>query len=105
MRWILLILVTFTLAACVPQPRELALHVVAAEAQTLDGQLVKTSGVVRMYDDPLHYWVEDGQLNRVGLEGQNFARYVDQDVVVMGVFRMNADRGRYIEVSQIRTLR
>lgn len=105
MRWILLLLIPFMLSACVPQPRELALHVIVMEAQSLDGHLVKTAGVVRRFEDPLHYWIEDGMRNRIGLEGQDLHLYLEQDVIVLGVFRIQAERGRYIEISQIRGLR
>ncbi|WP_194756692.1 hypothetical protein [Aliidiomarina indica] len=104
MRGILLFAVMVLLTACSPEPRNLELHVIVAEAHTLDSQVVTTRGTVRMYADPEHYWIEDDALNRVGLHGMDVSSYVGSDVEVTGRFSVSRERGRHLEVTDVMVL-
>jgi hypothetical protein len=67
--------------------------------QAYDGRLVITRGVLRGYDTPEHYWIEDAQGNRVELIGltRPVSRLGSQ-LRVEGRFLYALDRGRRIEV-------
>ncbi|TRW48407.1 hypothetical protein FM042_09535 [Aliidiomarina halalkaliphila] len=88
------------LAGCSPEPQHLALHVVVAEASALDGRTLTTQGTVRMFEDPEHYWIEDSELNRVGLHGVDFSALVGNEVQVTGRFSASAERGRHLDVTE-----
>lgn len=96
------------LTACTEAPRELSLQLLAREQSTVNGYLVITTGVVQSFDDPLHYWLEDSWLedsapNRVALHPNDaVADYVGEYVEVEGRFHADRERGRRIEVVEIR---
>lgn len=89
------------LAGCSPEPQHLALHVVVAEANALDGRTLTTQGTVRMFEDPEHYWIEDSELNRVGLRGVDVSTLVGSEVQVTGRLSASAERGRHLDVKEI----
>ncbi|MFN2331642.1 MAG: hypothetical protein ABR580_07250, partial [Halomonas sp.] len=62
-------MVAFALTGCGDDPRttEVTLAVLAGNAEPHDGSRVGTEGVVRRFEDPLHFWIEDEDLNRVEL--------------------------------------
>lgn len=91
------------LSACSPVVIEQRLDVVVSEQQTMNGKHITTYGVVRSYPDPLHYWIEDAELNRVALEPHEMvAEYVGEDVEVTGRFMLNERGGRLLKVRDIR---
>ncbi|GAA5133897.1 hypothetical protein GCM10023339_70100 [Alloalcanivorax gelatiniphagus] len=93
--------VMLTLAGCDYRdaPQGAPLRALAAEPQTYQGSLVATSGVVRGFDDPEHYWIEDEALNRVELEPLALAReHLGQRVQVVGTFHYDPGQGRWLEV-------
>jgi hypothetical protein len=94
-----------TVAACPPrdaEPVAVPLSQLVADQDAFDGRLVRTVGVVRSHDEPLHYWVEDDRPNRVELvPHEQVADLVGQEVEVTGRFTFSADRGRVIEVETI----
>lgn len=95
-------LAVLALVACSEAPRELSLQLLASEQGSVDGHLVITHGVVRSFDDPLHYWLEDESLNRVALSPDDaVADYLGEFVEVHGRFHADRERGRRIEVTQI----
>jgi len=64
------IVTTLALAACGTDrttAEDVSLAELAARPQASDDRTVRTRGIVRGLDDPRHYWLEDPQINRVGL--------------------------------------
>lgn len=87
-----------------PAPVAVELELLVAQQQNFRGQLVQTSGTVRGFDDPRHFWIEDDALNRVELVPADFvAEFVDREVVVIGRFTVpDGEQGRRIDVRTIR---
>lgn len=87
-------------------PVEVSLAELVAEQQDFDGRTVQTQGIVRTFDDPRHYWIEDDLPNRVELQPDEVAEpHVGQEVRVTGRFSYADDRGRVIEVDEITPIR
>ncbi|MBD3895114.1 glucose-inhibited division protein B [Halomonas sp. ML-15] len=85
--------------------REVPLYVLASEGSAYDGQRVVTQGVVRRFDDPLHYWIEDQDLNRVELfPHEAVADHLGQQVRVSGTFRLGESGGRRMTVAGLTVL-
>ncbi|MCU5788663.1 hypothetical protein [Alloalcanivorax marinus] len=83
-------------------PQGAPLRALAAELESYQGSLVATSGVVRGFDDPEHYWIEDDDLNRVELTPLEEARgHLDQRVQVVGTFHYDPGRGRWLEIRSL----
>ncbi|MCC4309063.1 MAG: hypothetical protein ABGX87_14375 [Alcanivorax sp.] len=96
--------VTLSLAGCDYRdaPEGAPLRALAAEPESYQGSLVATSGVVRGFDDPEHYWIEDEALNRVALAPMETARdHLGQRVQVVGTFHYEAGRGRWLEIRSL----
>ncbi len=90
------------LAACSDQPARVTLSMLASDPGQFDGRVVTTQGVVQHFDDPLHYWLEDPDVNRVELEpGDVVADYLDQEVLVTGRFSYGVREGRRLRVQEI----
>jgi hypothetical protein len=93
------------LAACGTDgatPEEVSLAELAARPQAYDDRMVRTRGIVRGFDDPRHYWLEDPLINRVGLEPMGvIAPHVDREVTIVGQFSFSRDRGRRIKIGNI----
>ena len=84
-------------------PQGAPLRALAAEPESYQGSLVATSGVVRGFDDPEHYWIEDDDLNRVALKPvENVEAHLGKRVRVTGVFHYQENAGREIELESIR---
>lgn len=99
------IVVVFGSTACSEQPRDISLQLLAAEQRTVDGQMVMTRGVVHVFSDPEHYWIEDDMLNRVAVEPDYLvADMVGERVEVTGRFHADRERGRRIEVTEVRVI-
>jgi hypothetical protein len=94
-----------TLAACTgggDRPVDVSLAKLAADEEVYDGKLVRTRGVVRTFESPRHYWIEDRYPNRVALEPEDVvAVLVGQEVQVVGRFGFDDRKGRVIEVTEI----
>ena len=61
------------------------------------------AGTVRHFQDPLHYWIEDDDLNRVALKPvENVEAHLGKRVRVTGVFHYQENAGREIELESIR---
>ncbi|MDR5906156.1 hypothetical protein [Franzmannia qiaohouensis] len=85
--------------------REVPLYVLAGEGSAYDGERVVTQGVVRRFEDPLHYWVEDQDLNRVELFPHDaVAEHLGEQVRVSGTFRLGERGGRRLTVTRLETL-
>lgn len=99
-------LLSVLFAGCAQEPRDTDIASVVALQQDYDGQLVRVEGKVRKFDDPLHYWVEDNELNRIRLTPDEAAAdHVDQPVQVTGHFRYDSEEGRRMEVEELRPLK
>jgi hypothetical protein len=93
------------LAACSDPPVRVTLSMLASDPARFDGRTVTTEGVVRKFAEPLHYWLEDKDVNRVELEPASAAAdYLDQRVLVTGRFRYSQREGRRIRVQQIESV-
>lgn len=99
------LLLGLTVVSCgpfAPGPTDVALEELVAEQESYDGQVVRTVGVVRSHDEPLHYWIEDDHPNRVELVPHEAAEpFLGEHVRVLGPFSYSPDRGRWIDVEEI----
>lgn len=85
-----------------PDAKELRLVDLARYAREHDGDRVTTTGVVRSYPKPLHYWIEDSQLNRVEVYPEAaVSSRVGEPVRVVGRFHYSPAKGRSIEVDEV----
>lgn len=93
----------FGISGCDPDsPRQLTLEQLSQQQSHYDGRLVTTSGILRRFEPPLHYWLEDDSLNRVALDTDNPRDdWVGRKIAVTGRFGYGAQTGRRIEVSRI----
>ncbi|WP_192034615.1 hypothetical protein [Halomonas sp. YLGW01] len=81
------------------------LPVLAAEPAAYDGKRVATSGVVRSFAPPRHYWIEDQDLHRVEIvPPERVAAHLGREVSVVGRFRFTPDAGRRLEVEALEPL-
>ncbi len=88
-----------------PGPREAPLAVLASDGEALDGSRVVTQGVVRHFEEPLHYWIEDEGLNRVELfPHDKVASLLGERVRVEGEFAFSREEGRRLTIESIEVL-
>ncbi|CAM3892790.1 hypothetical protein VRRI112168_05340 [Vreelandella rituensis] len=67
-----------------------------------DGRQVITHGVVRHFNDPLHYWIEDDYLNRVEIfPHQQIAPHLGEAVQVEGRFHFSSREGRRLILERV----
>lgn len=86
-------------------PSEVALVDLVVDQDTHEGELVTTQGVVRTFDEPRHYWIEDDDQNRVELVPQDrVSSHLGDRIEVTGRFTFRDDEGRRIEVGQLEVL-
>lgn len=100
----LMLLVGLVLAACGGNEKtnEVPLAMLTKSSASYDDSQVVTSGVVRRFEDPLHYWIEDADLNRVEIFPQEkVAPYLGEEVLVEGHFRFSATEGRRLTLTDI----
>jgi len=84
-------------------PQAAPLRMLADRPADYQGELVTTAGTVRHFQDPLHYWIEDDDLNRVALKpAENAEPHLGRRVRVTGVFHYREKAGREIELESIR---
>ena len=83
-------------------PVKTTLSALTEVQKDFDGRQVIVSGILRTFDTPRHYWIENDALDRVALEGTiNLAPLVSQTVSVRGMFRYDSEAGRWIEVDEL----
>ncbi|QFU02022.1 hypothetical protein FIU83_10255 [Halomonas sp. THAF5a] len=95
------------LAGCDSQQRlaEVPLPVLASNPAAHDGRRVATSGVVRRFEAPRHYWIEDEDLHRVELfPHARIAPYLGGAVRVEGRFRFSPTEGRRLTLERVEWL-
>ncbi|RUR30407.1 glucose-inhibited division protein B [Vreelandella andesensis] len=69
---------------------------------SFDDKNVVTQGVVRHFNDPLHYWIEDEHLNRVEIfPHQEIAPYLGESVEVEGQFHFSPNKGRRLILARV----
>jgi predicted small lipoprotein YifL len=104
---ILLAALAIALAGCGGDsgPRETPLAVLATDSEALDGSRVVTEGVVRHFEEPLHYWIEDEDLNRVELfPHEAIAPHLGERVRVEGPFAFSREEGRRLTLERVEVL-
>ncbi|WP_242597233.1 hypothetical protein [Billgrantia sulfidoxydans] len=98
-------LALLALAACsdsTAKAREVSLPVLVDQAGQLDGSRLATQGKVRHFEDPLHYWIEDEDLNRVEIfPHERIAPHLGETVRVIGVFEYSPSRGRRLTLESV----
>ena len=83
-------------------PREATLAVLVANSSAYDQQDVLTMGRVRSFDEPLHYWIEDVDLNRVEIKPHDLiAPHLGKEVEVKGHFSFSQEAGRLLQVESV----
>ncbi len=97
------LLAALVLVGCVDmeKPKEVSLAMLTENATNFDNNQVITRGIVR--EAPLHYWIEDEDLNRVEIFPQErVALYWGEAVLVEGHFRFSATEGRRLTLNKIK---
>lgn len=105
--WLLIATAVATGCGVLPdgEPATVTLAELVAEQEELDGDVVVAEGIVRTYDDPRHYWIEDADLNRVEIVPEAaIASHVGARVQVEGRFTFREDEGRRISVDRVEVL-
>ncbi len=83
-------------------PTRLELADLARFTEQYDGERVSTTGHVRTHPDPVHYWLEDEDLNRVAVHPDSAVEeLVGERVRVIGRFRYSRETGRAIEADEV----
>lgn len=84
---------------------EVPLADLVEDHEAFDGETVATTGVVRTYDEPRHYWIEDEVPNRVELVPEDaVAPHLGDQVRITGRFTFRGDEGRRITVDDLEVL-
>lgn len=95
----------FMLAACSPPSdgvREATLAVLVQQAEQFDGARVATEGRVRHFEAPLHYWIEDEDLNRVEIfPHEAIAPHLGETVRIIGHFEYSSGEGRRLTLERL----
>ncbi|WP_052668453.1 hypothetical protein [Nitriliruptor alkaliphilus] len=87
------------------QPVEVSLAELVEDQHAYDGRTVITSGVVRSFDDPVHYWIEDRDVHRVEVvPAELIEQHVGAEVEVTGRYTFRDDEGRRIEIDSLEVL-
>lgn len=82
--------------------REVTLPVLVSQAEQFDGAKVATQGTVRHFDEPLHYWIEDEELNRAEIfPHDEIAPYLGMTVRVVGDFKYSPTQGRRLMLEHV----
>lgn len=93
------------LAACGAhdgRPADVPLATLAVQEDAYQNKTVRTQGIIRMFEPPRHYWIEDEYPNRVALEPEHLvADLVGQEVRVVGRFHFDDRTGRVIRIKEI----
>lgn len=90
------------LTACSPNSGSISLETLVELQREYDGERVATRGVVRTFDNPRHYWIEDDKLNSVALLPEDqLPPLVGRTLRVVGKFSYNPTTGRTITIEQM----
>lgn len=85
------------------QLKQVTLSMLANSNANYNNTHVITSGLVRRFEDPLHYWIEDENLNRVEiLPHKIVSPFLGQVVQVQGHFSFSVNEGRKLILTNIK---
>ncbi|WP_371194930.1 hypothetical protein [Glaciecola sp. SC05] len=83
-------------------PVRVTLSMLVMSAEDFNHREVQAQGIVKYFETPLHYWIEDESGNRIAIFPNNIAaKYLDKSVLVTGRFAFSTTQGRSIEISDI----
>ena len=100
--WLLAGLLLFVLAPACAGSDTVTLEDLVEYPASYDGRTVVVEGEVATLEDPRHYWIEDDDFNRVGVEPEDdVADHVGERVRVQGTFSYHPDEGRSIRIDEI----
>ncbi|PKM43065.1 MAG: hypothetical protein CVV05_16090 [Gammaproteobacteria bacterium HGW-Gammaproteobacteria-1] len=95
-------LCTLLLTACGTNSGVVTLETLVDMQNEYHGERVATRGVVRTFEKPRHYWIEDDKLNRVALQPEDqLPALVGRTVRVVGTFSYTPSTGRIITIEQM----
>ncbi len=90
------------LAACGAANSGVTLETLVNMQNEYNGERVATRGVVRTFDHPRHYWIEDEKQNSVALQPEDdLPPLVGRRVRVVGKFSYSPTTGRVITVERM----
>lgn len=90
------------LTACNKTTAEIPLAMLVEQQAEYNGQTLTTTGIVRTFDIPRHYWIEDDNLNRVAIEpDEAVSGKVGKRVRVTGHYRASRETGRVLEATEV----
>ncbi|MEW6645903.1 MAG: hypothetical protein AB1450_01725 [Pseudomonadota bacterium] len=90
------------LTACGTNSGSVTLETLVDMQREYDGERVATRGVVRTFDNPRHYWIEDDKLNRVALLPEDqLPPLVGRAIRVVGKFSYSPSTGRIITIERM----
>ncbi|MCH8533213.1 MAG: glucose-inhibited division protein B [Saccharospirillum sp.] len=90
------------LAACSETTKEIPLATLVAQQAEYNGQTLSATGIVRTFEEPRHYWIEDDDLNRVAIEpDEAVSNYVGERVRVTGNYRADRETGRILMATEV----
>ncbi|WP_404419536.1 hypothetical protein [Marinospirillum sp.] len=102
--WILVISVVLLLG-CSGAADEVSLSFLVEHSTAYSGRNLVVEGQVRGLEEPEHYWLEDSDMNRIGLKPDHRAKtYLDQQVRVTGLFQASPDKGRWLRIKALEPL-
>lgn len=85
--------------------RDASLAELTQQQESWDGQRTRVQGMLRSFDDPVHYWIEDEDLNRLELVPHDgLEPLVGARIQVEGVFTFKETEGRRIQVEELTAL-
>lgn len=72
---------------------------------TYHGRLRVAEGIVHTFSEPRHYWIEDGELNRVALQPDHYAEdHVDERVRATGRYLADHQGRRILLTASLQVL-
>nr|WP_298414190.1 hypothetical protein [uncultured Halomonas sp.] len=103
--WFVGMLLASLVACAEDKPAEVPLSILASQPAAYEDKRVVTQGVVRTFETPRHYWIEDDGLNRVEVFPQErIAPYIGEQVRIIGRFQYGQSAGRKLEAERIEAI-
>ncbi|WP_048305813.1 hypothetical protein [Halomonas sp. PR-M31] len=100
--WLIGMLLAILVACADEKPAEVPLSILASQPAAYEDKPVATQGVVRTFETPRHYWIEDEGLNRVEVFPQErIVPYLGEQVRIIGRFHYGQKEGRKLEIEHI----
>ena len=90
------------LTACGANSGGVTLETLVEMQNEYNGERVATRGVLRTYDHPRHYWIEDDKMNRVALQPEDkLPPLVGRTLRVVGKYSYSPSTGRIITIEHM----